>query len=240
MNLLPPLPNFSGLHPLVVHFPIALLLVAPLLVLVALVWRTLQRGLLVAAFTLMLVGTAATWLAFATGEAAGERAEQGAARVEAIVEQHEELAETTRNVFSLLTLVFAALVFAPAMLRRTLDRVPFTAAHAAFLVLYAGGAIFLVNTAHQGGRIVHEFGVRAELTAAQREGGLTLPVGQGEAAESEEEEAREHAARGVGTAPSGDAASPAGSPAASPARPGVPAGEESADRGSHVAVTSRP
>ncbi len=32
---LPPLPTWDGIHPLVVHFPIALLLVAPLLVLLA-------------------------------------------------------------------------------------------------------------------------------------------------------------------------------------------------------------
>lgn len=240
MNLLPPLPDFPGLHPLVVHFPIALLLVAPLLVLIALAWRSLQRGLLVAAFALMLVGTIGTWLAVATGEEAGEKAEQGGARIEAIVEQHEALAETTRNVFSLLTVVFAALVFVPAAMRRELDRVPFSAAHAAFLVLYAGGAIFLVNTAHQGGRIVHEFGVRAVMTAAQSGGGMYLPAEPGEAGESGKEEARENAARGVRTAPSGDAASPTGSPAASPARPNVPAGGESTDRGSHVAATSRP
>ncbi|MFN8587005.1 MAG: DUF2231 domain-containing protein [Candidatus Eisenbacteria bacterium] len=239
MQLLPPFPSFSGLHPLVVHFPIALLLVAPLLVVAAMAWRTLQRGLLVAALALMVVGTAATWLAVATGAEAGEKAEQGGARIEAVVEQHEELAETTRNVFTLLTLVFAALVFAPSVLKRGLDRMPLTAAHAVFLVLYAGGAIFLVNTAHQGGRIVHEFGVRAEMTAAQTAGGMTMPGESGEE-EGGEGEARESATRGVGTAPAGDAASPAGSPAASPARPNTPAGGESAGEGDHVAATSRP
>ena len=34
MIQMPPIPSWDGLHPLIIHFPIALLLVAPLLVLV--------------------------------------------------------------------------------------------------------------------------------------------------------------------------------------------------------------
>jgi len=30
-----------------------------------------------------------------------------------------------------------------------------------FLLLYGAGAVLLVDTAHRGGRLVHEFGVRA-------------------------------------------------------------------------------
>lgn len=243
MQLLPPMPSWSGMHPLVVHFPIALLLVAPLLVLAALVWKSLSRGLLVAALALMVAGTAFTWVAVSTGEAAGEMAERAGARVEAVVEQHEELAETTRNVFTLLTLVFATLVFAPTAMRRTLERVPFTAAHAAFLVLYAGGALFLVNTAHQGGRIVHEFGVRAEMTTAQSAGGMVMPAAyevseQGERGESQTEEARENVTRGAGSAPAGEAAIPAGSPAEPAARPKSPGGEESARQANHATAPS--
>ena len=240
MQLLPPMPSWTGMHPLVVHFPIALLLVAPLLVVAALVWKTLSRGLLVAALALMVTGTAFTWVAVSTGEAAGEQAERAGARIEAVVEQHEELAETTRNVFTLLTLVFATLVFAPSAMRRTLEIVPFTAVHAAFLVMYAGGALFLVNTAHQGGRIVHEFGVRAEMTTAQSAGGMVMPAsfGASEQGESEAEEARENVTRGSGAAPSGAAASPAGSPAEPSARPQSPGGGESARQGNHATEPS--
>ena len=34
MIQMPPIPSWDGLHPLIIHFPIALLLVAPLLVLI--------------------------------------------------------------------------------------------------------------------------------------------------------------------------------------------------------------
>jgi hypothetical protein len=41
----------------------------------------------------------------------------------------------------------------------------------AFLLFYGSGLVLLVNTAHQGGRLVHEFGVRAMVaTTAQTDG----------------------------------------------------------------------
>lgn len=216
MNLFPPLPDWAGMHPLVVHFPIALLMVAPLLVGAALFGKSLARGLQVSAFALMLLGTVATWAAVSTGQDAGEAGEKsGGSRAESVIEQHEELAETTRTVFTVLTLVFAALVFAPALLRRPLDRVSAVTAQAVFLCVYCGGLVFLVNTAHQGGRIVHEFGVRAALSPAQSNGGVRLPAHM----ESEKsEESGEHETRGVDARPAGEAASPAGSPQASAAR----------------------
>lgn len=199
MNLLPPLPPWDGLHPLVVHFPIALLLIAPLLVVAGLLWRAGSRGLLVSAFALMLLGTVAAWVAVGSGEAAGKRAEdRGGPVVERVLDQHEELAETTRNVFTALTIVFAAMLFAPLLTRRTLDRVPSAVLHAAFLAMYGGGLVYLVNTAHQGGRLVHELGVRAEMTPAQASGGMKLEAGGegGAGGALESNEAGERGGRG--------------------------------------------
>ncbi|HMM34152.1 MAG TPA: hypothetical protein PKA62_05380, partial [Thermoanaerobaculia bacterium] len=73
---LPPMPSWDGLHPLIVHFPVALLLVAPVLVLLALVVRGHRRGLLLAALALMVLGTAASWVAVSTVEAAGKLADR--------------------------------------------------------------------------------------------------------------------------------------------------------------------
>jgi uncharacterized membrane protein len=178
------MPGWSSLHPLVVHFPIALLLIAPVLALVGLLIKQ-QRAFLFAALLLMAIGTASAWLAVGTGEAAGELAGRGPG-VERVLERHSEMAETSRTLFTLLTLVFAALLLAPVALKRPLPRLAEIGGHGAFLALYAVAAIFLGRTAHQGGLLVHQYGVHA----LQLSGAPAAPQAQGET-ESESEEARD-------------------------------------------------
>lgn len=161
----PPIPTWDGLHPLIIHFPIALLMVAPLLVVAALVWRDNRKGLLTAALGLMVLGTAATWIAVSSGEAAGRLAERSP-EINAVLEHHEELGETVRTVFTVLTGVFAILLAAPRLLRRLPSVKVQTAVLAAFLAVWGAGTLVLVNTAHNGGRLVHEFGVRAMMAPA--------------------------------------------------------------------------
>ena len=160
----PPLPSWDGLHPLIVHFPVALLLVAPLFVLLALFVRAHRRGLLLAALALMVLGTAAAWVAVGTGEAAGRLVERTPA-VNAVLGHHEDLAESTRAVFTVLTLVFAGMVFAPALLRREPGEIATVALALSFLAVYGAGTLVLANTAHNGGRLVHELGVRSRMPA---------------------------------------------------------------------------
>src|SRR5438270_12490766 len=89
----PQIPSWDALHPLVIHFPIALLLIAPIFVLLgALLQPAKGRPYLIAATVLLLLGTAGTFIAVETGEAAGEIAERRAG-VQQIPETHEPLAE---------------------------------------------------------------------------------------------------------------------------------------------------
>ena len=160
---LPPIPSWNAIHPLIIHFPIVLLLLAPCLILVGAV-RPPERGrtLLYAGLAVMTAGTIGTYLAIASGEAAAQLAERNP-QVEAVLEHHEQLAEATRIGFSVLTVIFAAILLIPCALKKTSSRVASTALPLAFLLLYAGGVLLVVNTAHNGARLVHEFGVTAAL-----------------------------------------------------------------------------
>jgi uncharacterized membrane protein len=163
LQALPPIPNWSELHPLVIHFPIALLLVAPLFIVAGIVMDP-QRGrpFLVTALCLMVLGTVGTMLAVATGEAAAEVTHRTAA-MSAVLERHQELAETTRDIFGLLTVIFATILFLPRFLRRETTTAVARILPLAFLLFYGAGTVVLVNTAHNGGRLVHELGIRALL-----------------------------------------------------------------------------
>ncbi len=161
MFQLPPIPSFDALHPLIIHFPVVLLLVAPLFVLMgALLPPRKARPVLAAALLLMLLGAVTVFLAIETGEAAGKLADR-TPQINAVLERHEHLAEQTRIIFAALTIAFAALVITPAVLRREPARLSTTVLPLVFLIFYGAGTVSLINTAHNGGRLVHEFGVHA-------------------------------------------------------------------------------
>jgi uncharacterized membrane protein len=163
--MLPPIPSWDGLHPLIIHFPIALLIVAPVLALLGTFIKGRGRVFLMSALVLMILGSLAAWFAVSTGEAASEFAERAGA-AQAVLEEHEELAETTRAVFTVLTGVFAVIVVAPLLFRKELARSIVIPLNLAFLLFYGAGILLLVNTAHQGGRLVHEYGVLAMTTSS--------------------------------------------------------------------------
>jgi len=172
----PPIPSWDALHPLIIHFPIALLLIAPIFVVVGAVLSPDKgRPYLIGAMVLLLVGTGSIYVAVQTGEAAGKLAERGPA-MEQVLENHESLAERTRAVFSMLSVIFVALVAVPWFLKRADTRLATTILPLAFLVLYSAGALLLVNTAHNGGRLVHEFGVRAMVSPTPVGNEAALPT----------------------------------------------------------------
>ena len=98
-------------------------------------------------------------------KAAGKLADRSP-EVNAVLEHHENLAETTRLVFTVLTAVFAALVLAPMALKREPGELATIGLAVLFLAVYGAGTLVLANTAHNGGRLVHELGVRALMPSA--------------------------------------------------------------------------
>ncbi len=157
-------PTWNGLHSLVVHFPIILLLVAPLLVIVGAVPSVARRRLFLgAALTLMVLGTAMTYVAVATGELA-MKVVASAPALNGLLEEHGSLAQSTRELFTVLTLGFAALLLANRLLRREPNAWVRTSLFAAFLTFYGTGAVLLVDTALRGVRLAHMLGTKTAVT----------------------------------------------------------------------------
>ena len=161
---LPPVPAWDSLHPLVIHMPIGLLLVVPLFILLGAVLSPAKgRPFLMAGLLLMVLGTASTYVAVETGEAAGKLVER-TPEISVVLQHHQQLAERTQLIFSVLTVTFAAILIVPQVLRRSSTRAYSTITPLVFLAFYLAGAVVLVNTGHNGGRLVHEYGVQAIMT----------------------------------------------------------------------------
>ncbi len=164
--MFPPIPGWAGLHPLIVHFPIALLIVAPLFILLAILFPRARMAMAASAVVLMLAGTIAAFVAVEAGEQAAELADRTEA-IAPVLDRHAELAEQTRTAFAILTVLYAAALAAPRFTRkRQWGGRAFVAMSVVYLLLYGGGLLLLVNTAHQGGLLVHQFGVRSIVAQA--------------------------------------------------------------------------
>jgi uncharacterized membrane protein len=186
MNFIP-IPTWEAAHPLLVHFPIALLMVVPIFLVIGLVARDRGRPYFVASLVLMAMGTIGTFLAVASGEA-GEDAAERVPAAEATLERHEELGELTRNVFAVLTVIYGAVLFGPLLLKKSPPRGLATVGTYAFLVAYAAGLALLANTGHLGGQLVHEHGVRAAVGAGAQEAPATAGRPETRRADYEEED----------------------------------------------------
>jgi len=199
----PPQPPWEGMHPLVVHFPIALLLFAAVFVVLAAIVPKRGWWFSVSALILLIGGTVGAGVAISTGEAARDVVEDGEEEMFDVLQEHEDMAEQARNVFVVLTAVYAFVVFLP-LVAGSLQSWRFSLpANLLFLIALMGANLLLANTAHLGGRLVHQYGVRSALadegeTATDEE---DADVGQeaDSAAEADEEETMEATEEETGT-----------------------------------------
>ncbi len=164
MSWFPTIPGWDGLHPAIVMFPVALLLVAPLLVLASLFARGAWRSWAGAALLVMALGAVAAWFAAGSGHAAGQMVDK-TKELEAAILRHEGLALVARNLFTLLTVVWAVLFLLPTWLKRPVPPSVRIGVHVLFLAGYVASIGALARTADAGGRLVHQYGVKAMVDA---------------------------------------------------------------------------
>ena len=154
------MPPWNHLHPAIIHFPIALLTVAPLLVLVGLLWPAQRRGIHASALILLLLGIGGLILALETGDAV-ERYARATPALLAGVREHELAAQWTTLIFGLLGVAFAVLWFLPLLRKRELSPNLERGLLVLWLLLSAAGVLALGRTGHFGGHLVHDLHTHA-------------------------------------------------------------------------------
>jgi len=138
------------------------------LILLALCFGRTNKGIAGATLILLLIGAGGCVLAAMTGDAAqNSAAPRGDG--ERVLAEHEVLGELARNLFLILAGAYLLILLAAAALKDRLKRSGWVALHALFLLGYTLGMLALINTSHLGGRLVHQYGVRAAITGPMLE-----------------------------------------------------------------------
>ena len=162
MEIFPPMVRFEGMHPIVVHFPVALLTVAPVFIVLAMCLKKQAREMLLSALVLVLIGTGFAYLATATGEAASDFVPDVPEARETLG-RHEDLAVLARNLFSGVALVLALLTVVVWVWGQKMKHWHVVVMCLLMLAIYAGPVLVLINAGHEGGMLVHEYGTRAPM-----------------------------------------------------------------------------
>src|SRR5690606_9635265 len=150
-----PLPDWApNVHPLVIHFPIALLVSAVLVDLASLFTRR-WPGVQFAAIVLYAAGAAGALVAFLTGRAAADAIDLPT-RAVATLDEHANLAEATLWFFGIYALIRLATLWSKPARSRLVFHVPL------FLVGF-GGLYLLYQTAEHGGELVYAHGIGVQL-----------------------------------------------------------------------------
>ena len=153
--------DIGAFHPLVVHFPIAGLIIAAVLDLAALVIR--RPDLSAAALYVQAIAAAGAVASYLTGEAAEEGVEhalEARPAVEALLERHEDLGKIAMIVAVVLVFGRAALAFK--------GLAGATVARWAVAALSLAAAVLVGLTGFYGGELVYGHGVGVATPAPGR------------------------------------------------------------------------
>lgn len=161
------LPPYEGMHPLVVHFPIAFLLTVWIPALAACFMRgNASKHWWFASITWYAIGVTGAMLAVSTGEAALSIVGSTSEEIAHLHDVHEIRAEQSRSVF----IISYLFTLAAILVRYITPEKPWKYRRVLVIVLgvlglmtYLIGARLLLLAAHAGGELVHLHGIHAPL-----------------------------------------------------------------------------
>lgn len=156
------LQDLGSLHPALVHFPIGLLFVTPLFVILGLILPKHKQCFHLSALILLIIGTITLLLAFEAGEKAADALGKINPETLATLEQHDKGAESLKLNFIILTVCFTLYSFFHKSLKK-LKQHFWIIASCLFLAFYGYSLILVINTAHYGGKLVHQHGLKSSL-----------------------------------------------------------------------------
>ena len=160
---LPPQPPWEGLHPLVIHFPIALLFITPVFVLLAAFLGKHGRWFGLTALMLLVMGTVSGAVAVSAGKAAFDALESVEDGGWEVGEEHQQAAEEVQIMLIGLTLLYALLFAIPLVIPKWNVWKYWLLTNLVFLALLMVANLQLAHAAHLGGRLVNQYGARAIL-----------------------------------------------------------------------------
>ena len=156
-------PGLPSLHPLVVHFPIALVTIAPIFDLACLVFRDkvwLDR----AASALYLAGTLGAGAAYLSGERAAKALSSVSPAAESVLADHEAQAVLTLAVLAAVALLRVTV----SWLARNDRRIKIGIFRLLALPAAIAALAMLALTADLGGKLVYKHGVGVEVQSLER------------------------------------------------------------------------
>lgn len=155
MSPIPPLPNWSALHPLITHIPIALLSLSPIALLAgALTRNKVSKVFLITTLFLLVLGTAMLPVALHTGRTSAT-AGNLLPEMNSILDEHRALARYTTSAMVTATVLFALTLFTRMALRLPDNSMISAVLPVAFLIFYSIGMFQLLSTATHGAQMVH-------------------------------------------------------------------------------------
>jgi uncharacterized membrane protein len=140
----------THLHAMVIHFPIALLIIGFLSEIIGVFIK--KSFFSQAAFYLLLIGTLGTITSYLSGNAAGEGIEEGA--LGKAIELHEQAATIALWLTIVTALVYLAIYFLNFSKKWS---------HIASILLFAATIGAIASTGYLGGQLVYKHGAGVEL-----------------------------------------------------------------------------